>query len=301
MKNLLLILFGLALGAGLGLLIAWGLAPVQYTDTTPASLRSDFKDDYRLQIALAYNVNPDLERARARFATLGEAEPVKSLGAQAQRLMANQAPMELVQILANLSTALQTEATPTSALAAEPSPPAPVLPIETASATPRDSNGLPTPLEPSTPFTLATSTPELAATATATPRSQATPLIFSTLRPTQTATPTPGAPFQLVNQTPFCETAQPGLLQVYLSNSANQPVAGSEVVITWQGGEEHFFTGLKPELGFGYADYQMTEKTEYALSLSAGSTRISGLSATTCSDQNGNPYLGGLRLDFKQP
>lgn len=301
MKNFLLCLSGLVLGVSLGLLIAWVLAPVEYVDTTPASLRADFKDEYRLQIALAYTVNPDLLRARARLATLGETDPVKSLGAQSQRLMSSQAPMELVQLLADLSTALQTPPTPGNALAAESGSPTPALPIGEASVTPRDSQGLPTLVETSTPFNLSTATPETSPTPTNTPRPTPTLVIFSTLRPTHTPTPTPGAPFQLVNQASFCEPTQPGLLQVFLINRANQPVAGSEVVITWQGGEDHFFTGLKPELGFGYADYQMSAKTEYALSLSAGSTRVTGLSVSNCLDQSGNPYPGGLRLDFKQP
>ena len=74
-----------------------------------------------------------------------------------------------------------------------------------------------------------------------------------------------------------------------------------QVGMEWSGGEEHFFTGLKPELGHGYADYRMTAGTEYALSLSAGGTRITGLSAPPCLDASGNPYPGGLHLEFKQP
>ncbi|NPA30376.1 MAG: hypothetical protein GXO37_00065, partial [Chloroflexi bacterium] len=48
------LLTGLLLGFGLGLFIAWVLAPVRYTDTAPDRLRADFKDAYRTLIALAY-------------------------------------------------------------------------------------------------------------------------------------------------------------------------------------------------------------------------------------------------------
>ena len=37
------ILGGLAIGLALGLLITWVIAPVEYTDTSPASMREEFK------------------------------------------------------------------------------------------------------------------------------------------------------------------------------------------------------------------------------------------------------------------
>ena len=52
--------FGLAIGLGLGLLIAWVIAPVTYTDTAPISLQAQFKDQYRLMIARAYQANGDV-------------------------------------------------------------------------------------------------------------------------------------------------------------------------------------------------------------------------------------------------
>jgi hypothetical protein len=299
MKNFLLGLCGLALGIGLGLGIAWWLLPVKYIDTTPATLRTDFKDEYRLLIAQAYTANPDLLRARARLGVLGDTDPVKSLGGQVQRT----AP-EYVQLLTDFSTALQTEPTqpaPAPRLTTELPSPTTGLPVLTASPTPRDADGLPTPVETATVFSPATATPESLPTLTETPMPLPTLVIFSTPRPSPTSTPTPGAPFQLVTQATFCEPTQPGLLQVYLTDSSNRPAAGVELVITWQGGEEHFFTGLKPDLGYGYADYRMTDKTEYALSLSAGSTRVTGLSAPICLDTGGKAFPGGLRLELRQP
>jgi hypothetical protein len=128
-----------------------------------------------------------------------------------------------------------------------------------------------------------------------------TAIFTATPHPTRSPTPTLGAPFALVNQSTFCEPTQPGLLQVFLVDGAFKPVAGVELVITWFGGEDHFFTGLKPDIGNGYADYQMAENTEYALSLSAGGARVTGLKAPACTDQNGKAYPGGIHLEFKQP
>ena len=73
------ILGGLAIGLALGLLIAWVIAPVEYTDTSPASMREEFKDQYRLAIASAYNATGNLERARARLALVGDQDVLLAL------------------------------------------------------------------------------------------------------------------------------------------------------------------------------------------------------------------------------
>ena len=61
------LLTGLIIGVVFGVLYAWLVSPVEYVDTPPASLRADFKDQYRVMIAAAYMANGDLLRARARL------------------------------------------------------------------------------------------------------------------------------------------------------------------------------------------------------------------------------------------
>ncbi len=61
---------GLVLGFLLGLLYAWWVNPVVYSNTEPATLRADFKDNYRLTIAQAYAASGDLDRAESRLALL---------------------------------------------------------------------------------------------------------------------------------------------------------------------------------------------------------------------------------------
>ncbi|MDD2696431.1 MAG: hypothetical protein PHD58_10960, partial [Anaerolineales bacterium] len=82
------LLTGLIIGAVLGLLYAWVVQPVQYTNTAPASLRADFKDRYRALIALAYSADGDLVRARARLELLEDDDSYRSLAEQAQRTLA---------------------------------------------------------------------------------------------------------------------------------------------------------------------------------------------------------------------
>ncbi|MRR32078.1 hypothetical protein EG834_17510, partial [bacterium] len=45
---------GLIIGLVLGIFYAWVISPVQYVDTTPESMRPEFKDQYRSLVAQAY-------------------------------------------------------------------------------------------------------------------------------------------------------------------------------------------------------------------------------------------------------
>jgi hypothetical protein len=297
------LLTGLFLGLVVGLLISWVISPTQYVDTTPASLRSDFKDEYRYMIAAAYAVNDNIERARARLALLKDPDSVSVLGEQTQRMLGKNASAESVQPLAGLVEALLATPTATAAPIATNTPtaipPTPIPPTQeigpTLQISPLPPTQTDTPSPTFTPSPVFTSTPE------DTPLPPPTPFSSPIPRPTATATLPPSAPFQLTSQAAFCESNQPSLLQVFLKNSSGEPAAGIELVITWNGGEEHFFTGLKPELGNGYADFVMVPNLEYALSASGGGTRVTELVSAPCQASDGSSYPGGIRLEFKQP
>jgi hypothetical protein len=142
-----------------------------------------------------------------------------------------------------------------------------------------------------------TETEQAAATAATQPV-----IIASTPRPTRTTVPTLGAPFKLSDQENVCDPNLPdGLLQVVVLNSNRRQLAGVKIVITWDGGEEQFFTGLKPELGNGYADYIMTDNTTYTVQLAIGSDIATGISIPTCQSSDGQPFSGGTKLTFQQP
>jgi hypothetical protein len=54
--------------------------------------------------------------------------------------------------------------------------------------------------------------------------------------------------------------------------------------VTWEGGEDHFFTGFKPALGVGYGDFEMEPGISYTIQLADGSPEISGLRIEPCED-----------------
>ena len=72
------------LGFGLGLAYGWIVSPVQYVDTAPDSLREDFKTDYVLMVAEAYDADENLALAVRRLALLGGDTPVVLVEAAVQ-------------------------------------------------------------------------------------------------------------------------------------------------------------------------------------------------------------------------
>jgi hypothetical protein len=92
---------------------------------------------------------------------------------------------------------------------------------------------------------------------------------------------------------------QEGLLQILVADSRRRPVPGVEIIVTWDGGEEHFFTGFKPELGNGYADFVMQAGIVYTVRVGAGSTTVTNVAPPGCTSADGVPYIGVIRLSFQ--
>jgi hypothetical protein len=72
-RFLIAILVGLAIGLAYG----WLISPVRYIDTSPNTLRIDYKTDYVLMVSEAYQSEKDLDQAIQRLALLGAASPVE--------------------------------------------------------------------------------------------------------------------------------------------------------------------------------------------------------------------------------
>ena len=288
------ILLALLVGLGLGLVYSWVISPLRIFSAEPKTLRADFKDQYRSLIAAAYAATDNLPRAQARLALLGDPNAIEVLNGQAQRMQASHQSFERANQVAALALALddtaKDENSSSENINNEPIPTAPVeiteTPNDIVTAT-SDS------LSTEVPFDL-TETPQIIETQTL--------LVESSPRPTNTSTPEPGEPFTLTGQETVCDPNIPeGLLQVIVLNSNRRQIAGVEIDITWEGGKEQFFTGLKPELGNGYADYLMTPDITYSIQLARGSDVALGILAPTCQSSSGESFLGGIKLTFQQP
>lgn len=281
-------LLALLAGFGLGLTYAWVIAPIRYVDTSPNTLRADFKDQFRAAIAASYAATGNLNRAKARLALLGDSDPAQELTAQAQRMLAQGEAFDKIQQLASLATDLQTGIAQIP-LSPTASPPAFTI-----------TPNIPTPTAPGTSATFGSSTPTFEPTATPLD----TPVILDTPtpRPTHTPIPTAGPPFQVTRNDQVCNpNLTDGLMQISVLDNRGHQMPGVEIILTWNGGEEHFFTGLKPEIANGYADYIMQSGVVYTVRVGESGTPVSDLTAPACPDSNGGTYTGGLKLTFQQP
>jgi hypothetical protein len=116
--------------------------------------------------------------------------------------------------------------------------------------------------------------------------------------PAQTFTPIPA--YQLRSQEKVCDPMLDApLIQVMIFDAAGDPVPGIEVLIRWEEGDDHFFTGLKPEVNPGYGDFMMSPGIPYTLLIAGSSQTISGLEAEEC-NQDDEAYPGSWLLIFDE-
>ncbi len=103
MKRWLLLALGLVVGVGLGLLYTWQINPVQYFDTEPALLHSDYKDEYVRLVALTYQVEGNLAVAQRRLERLEEPTATGRLVALTESLVERELPSVIIVPLAELA------------------------------------------------------------------------------------------------------------------------------------------------------------------------------------------------------
>jgi hypothetical protein len=277
---------------------------VQFTNTFPSTLRADIKDRYRALIAAAYLADNNLVTARARLDLLQEQDLYRTLAEQAQRTLAEGKSPQEARALGLLAVALGQAPAPAAASPVPVgSPSAAGTAVPAVSATPLPLGPVPTTtltttLSSGTILSLTIQTPTVPALKlTLLPTATDTPL------PTRTPVPTPAAPFVLLSKEKVCDPNLPApLIQVQTLDADGQPVPGVEIILNWGASEEnHFFTGLKAELGQGYADFTMTPDVVYTLRLAGGGQPIPDLQASECEASNGDRYWGSWLLEFGQP
>lgn len=269
----LYLLTGLVLGLALGLLIAWVISPLNYTDTDPGALAPPYKAEYRRMIALAYQRGKNLQRARERLNLLGDDDPVQVLAAEAQRMVAedqtSQEARALAILAADLNRPPDANSTPAAVAQITKTEPAGETTGQAASPTPPQAEAIrsPTPLPPTrTPTPFISPTPTRTRIPTFAPRATATPV------PAQTAL------YELKSKQPVCNGTLPdGLLQIEVTDAKGQPQAAVKVTITWEQGEDVFYTGLAPEISPGYADFLMLPGGSYSIKVGEISDAISGI------------------------
>lgn len=325
----LVLIVGLGTGIALGLFVGWEVWPVQYTDVAPDSLRPSHRKEYIVLIGQTYAHDHDLASAQARLAALGDPAAAE-MATVAERYVTQNSNPSHARALAELAIALGHQRAPLIAYVSgvtpiatwTPRPTATPVPVPTATQTPT-ATPTPVPTETATatvthtptathtPSATPTATQTVGATPTKTPQAETTrarrtptppPMptatVTETARPvrTPTATPPPMPRYEVSELRRTCENGD-GQMMVMVLDAEGQQQPGIELLARWDGDNDRFFTGLKPEIGPGYADLQMQKGVTYQVVVIGAESQVAqDIVADTC---EGKETLASWQVVFQ--
>lgn len=272
------VLLGLLLGLTGGLIYSWVISPVVYTDASPSRLNDAYIDEYLFLVSQSYALTGDWERAQERVSALELEDAPQRVATLFEQSLREGRPAPAVRNLAFFTQRLGGQSPALSLFGPTPQPP-PVTPTQASVAATATATLLPTPSPTSPP--------------TRTPPPTLTP------SPTPQPTATPQPDFQLLGQERVCDPDGPATrIEVFTLDIDEEPLPGVEVMISWDGGSDRFFTGFRPDVDPAYGDFSMMPDISYSVQIAAGSPLISGLRVEPCSEAAGG-HPGGWRLTFQ--
>jgi hypothetical protein len=239
----------------------------------------------------------DLERIRARVDGIGQADIASAIRPLIEEYAAAGHSAETLRRLTTLAQVfdVQTPAMLVYLYSPSPSPPATIPTLSRAF--------VPSPVPSSTH----TPSPAPMATPTVVP-SPRTPSPVPTLtsppvEPTRTpAPPTPTPPLlarlQLVKKEQICQRGEAERIEVVVKDEQGAGLPGVAVWLIWPGGADRAVTGLKPQQGAGYADFDAEWGVNYSLGVGElGVPLITGLRLEPCSpDSDEEATIGSWRI-----
>jgi hypothetical protein len=283
------LILGLMLGIAGSIYYAWYIDPAEPSDIAPSEMSLESQRRYIAAIAVSFAGDSDLNRAVSRLLALRlPGDPIQAV-ADAACALANsdyiaspaglfdvRAMMYFYQLQGRTGCADQI--------------------VTIGALQPRSGRGSRQVSAAATP----TLTPPPSKTPTlgtdATPSLPA-PTAASLIIPTAASNRT----FALATINTFCDPRASGVIEVfvYAANGASQ-LPGQPVRVRWSGGESRFFTGLKPERGAGFADFQMDAGVEYILDMPNRADPLpQPLSAAACTTEAGERALRSYRVAFR--
>lgn len=255
------VLVGALIGLPLALYYTWVVDPVEYVQTAPGSLREDYRQTYLALIAQAYESTGDFDRAASRLELFEWQDMSAELAALAQRESASGSSTRRAAALAALASQLGADAG-----------------LVEGTPTPR--------LTPSAGPSALSPSPSARRSATATRRSTRIP---TEVEPRSLS-------FELAGRQDVCQ--EPGdspQLMIEVLDQDGDPLPAVELIVLWDDGQDRFFTGLKPEISPGYADFTMQSGVRYAVQVAGSGLLDDNVSTHLCRWENGQ-YPGSVSL-----
>ena len=90
------------------------------------------------------------------------------------------------------------------------------------------------------------------------------------------------------------------LLQVQVDDAAGHPLPGVRLTVEWSSGHDIFATGFYPEVGPGYADFDMRPGETYSLQVGSHTPAVRGLTSDQCRAENGAVFDGSVFLRWQR-
>jgi hypothetical protein len=107
-SNWIKIIIAFSIGAAIGLIYGWSIDPVIYTDVTPGILRIDYRADYVLMVAEAYQTEQEADTAARRLAILSSEAPAQIVLTILDYARINNFTQSEIALLQGLLSAMQT-------------------------------------------------------------------------------------------------------------------------------------------------------------------------------------------------
>jgi hypothetical protein len=271
------ILIGLVLGIAGGLVYAWIINPRIEFNTEPWQLDKQGRAQYIAAVTLSYSYDGDLNRAISRLLALKlQTDPIQEVANVAcdlattgyadtgTGLRAIQSMMVFYQLQGRKGCADNLISV---------SEPTVVVNVDVAT---------PTQQPPATK----TPTPERASPATATQ-----PIFVPTVQPKTN--------YVIAAIRDDCDAQASGVIEVRVQDFNGDGVPGQAVRVRWDSGSSTFYTGLKPERGPDYADFQMEAGKAYTVEMPGQSDPSQPLGAVPCTTADGKQAITLYRVYFR--
>jgi hypothetical protein len=272
------VVMGLVLGIAGGLFYAWQVEPVREVDTAPRQLSRAARADYVVAIALRFSHDSDLGRAVNELVALNlGGDPFQAVADIACELASTGYVDSSAGIrsLRTLKTFYQLQGKSGCAdVLVDDATPVAVITVVVPTNTP---TLIPPPTKTPTPFA-GDSTPIAEVVPTTRPRQKYEGDILNT----------------------FCDSDASGVIEVTVENFNGDGIPGQQIRVRWDGGADQFSTGLKPERGDGYADFQMTNGLNYTIDMPQQSDPLpQPIIAEPCITNEGEEAIKSYRVVFR--
>jgi len=284
--------FGIIVGIVGGLFLAWNVAPTEEFDTVPRQLGGNERAQYVVAVMLAYQYDGDFNRALNELVALNlGADPIQAVADIACDLASTgyAATTSGQNAIRSLIDFYQPQGRTGCATD--------LIPAAIAQASPV--------------IEVTVSTPTLRPPASKTPTPVGTPVTISTLPGVvpgeetdepflRQPTPAFTRQFSIVQIDTYCRLESSGLIEVRVRDSGGEELPAQPVRVRWDQGESIFYTGLHPDRGLGYADFQMEAGVRYTIdmpSLSDAFTQT--LDAAPCATNTGDTAVTSYIVWFR--